>query len=75
MEIAGLHPEIDERLVDDVDTANGLGFIGSPTILVDGVDPFANAQAVPSLSCRLYPTDLGLQGAPTVESIVEALRR
>ena len=66
---------IDERLVEDAVTAEALGFMGSPMILIDGVDPFANAQAIPSMSCRLYPTDLGLQGAPTVESIVEALRR
>lgn len=30
------------------------GMTGSPTVLIDGSDPFAVPGAVPSLSCRLY---------------------
>ena len=31
-----------------------LGMTGSPTILLDGADPFAAAGAVPGLSCRIH---------------------
>ena len=46
------------------------------TILVDGVDPFADTDpAVPSMACRLYRTDEGVQGAPGVEALVRVLQR
>src|SRR5258707_5075223 len=42
-----------------------LGMTGSPTILLDGVDPFAAAGAVPSVSCRIYRGPDGTaHGAP-----------
>lgn len=53
--------------------AEQVGFNGSPTILVDGVDPFAGSAAAPSFACRLYPTEAGPQGAPSLEQILEAL--
>ena len=47
---------------------------GSPTVLVDGADVFGVGSGCGE-SCRLYPADSGLEGAPSVESIVAALRR
>ena len=47
---------------------------GSPTVLVDGVDPFGDDAGAVGLSCRLYRTDAGLVGAPTVDQLVSALR-
>lgn len=52
-----------------------LGMRGSPTILIDGWDPFADAADPAALSCRLYRSDAGLNGAPTVEQLVHALTR
>jgi len=46
-----------------------LGFRGSPTILVDGVDPFAGPDDPTGLSCRIYRTDTGLAPVPTVQQI------
>lgn len=46
-----------------------LGFSGSPTILVDGQDPFADQDAPIGLACRLYATEEGLQGAPTIAQL------
>ncbi|MCX4965819.1 hypothetical protein OHA98_13415 [Streptomyces sp. NBC_00654] len=40
--------------VHDEAQAAERGMNGSPTVLLDGVDPFAPAGAVPSVSCRLY---------------------
>ena len=49
-------------------------FRGSPTVLVDGVDPFSASSDPIGLSCRVFRTPDGLQGAPTVAQLVEALR-
>lgn len=60
--------------VGSIDAAVGAGMTGSPTILIDGTDPFAQAHADPSVSCRLYRTEQGLDGAPSVEQLTEAVR-
>jgi hypothetical protein len=50
------------------------GFRGSPTILVDGTDPFPVADGT-TVACRLYATERGLEGAPSVRQLEEVLRR
>src|ERR1700724_4581522 len=51
-----------------------LGMTGSPTILLDGVDPFAAAGTVPSVSCRIYRgPDGAADGAPSVQDLTAAL--
>jgi hypothetical protein len=65
---------VHERLVDEHDDLERLGFRGSPTILVDGRDPFPGARGT-GLFCRVYRTPDGGQGAPTVDQLVEVLRR
>lgn len=66
--------EIVHRVIGDADQATAAGMTGSPTLLIDGRDPFESGQA-PSLSCRLYPTDTGgLDGAPSVAALRAALR-
>jgi hypothetical protein len=73
---AGVGVRVEERLVGGLSDAAELGFTGSPTILVDGVDPFADTDpAVPSMACRLYRTDEGVQGAPGVDALVRVLQR
>jgi hypothetical protein len=49
------------------------GFVGSPTILVDGVDPFAVAGQGPAFACRVYATPAGLSGVPPLCDVVSAL--
>lgn len=60
-------------LVETPEDAERLGFLGSPTILVDGRDPFATGDEQPALACRLFSTPDGRAGAPTVEQLVEVL--
>ncbi|MBR7839276.1 thioredoxin family protein [Actinospica durhamensis] len=56
--------------VDDQEQAVELGMSGSPTILLDGVDPFATDATAPSLSCRLYREDDGaVSGAPSLAAL------
>ena len=74
LERLGLDVVPTERLVRSDAEAATTGFRGSPTILVDGTDPFP-AERTAGLSCRLYPTNVGLQGAPTVEQLLGVLGR
>lgn len=53
--------------------AEELGFVGSPTIRVDGVDPFASGGEQVGLACRVYTTPDGLAGSPTTAQLVEVL--
>ena len=55
--------------------ADRVGFRGSPTILIDGVDPFADPDTPTSLSCRVYNTPEGLRGSPSEEMLRHALTR
>ncbi len=62
-------------VIADQEEAECHGMHGSPTILVDGTDPFAGPGQAPSMSCRLYRDgDSRPQGAPTVSQIREAAR-
>ena len=65
--------EIERVLVSTPELAQEWSFHGSPSVLVDGVDPFAEPGAGVGLSCRLYATPSGPDGAPTVSQPVEAL--
>jgi len=49
-------------------------FPGSPTILVDNRDLFPNATPG-GPTCRRYPTNHGIDGAPSRNAIVSALRQ
>ena len=70
---AGLQVSVSLRAVETIQDAHRLGFAGSPTIWLDGTDPFAQPDDVPALACRVYPTEAGLAGSPTVAQLVDAL--
>ena len=67
--------EVERVVVDTLEKAESYRFLGSPSILVDGADPFAEPGASVALSCRLYRTPQGPAGSPTVEQLVAALVR
>jgi len=64
---------IEHTLVTTQEQAEHVSFRGSPTILVDGVDPFAQGDEPIGLSCRIYRTPDGYAGSPTSEQIAAAL--
>jgi len=65
---------VTHRLVDTPEEADRVGFRGSPTVLVNGVDPFATeVDPIGGLSCRVYPTPDGPIGSPTLEQLRRAL--
>ncbi len=51
-----------------------LGFHGSPTVLIDGRDAFPGCEEPAGLACRLYETETGTQGAPSLAQIKRALQ-
>lgn len=65
--------EVERVLVRTQAEPEAWGFNGSPSVLVDGRDPFAEPGAAAGLSCRLYRTPAGTAGSPTVEQLVEAI--
>ncbi|MFE7234929.1 DsbA family protein [Streptomyces sp. NPDC002405] len=72
---AGLSGEtFTTRVITDQADAERSGFTGSPTILIDGRDPFAEPGSSPSVACRIYRTPRGLAGAPGVDQLRQALR-
>ena len=77
VETASSHARVPVRVstlvVTSDEEADRLGFTGSPTILLNGSDPFAQPGATPALACRLYATPEGMAGSPTVDQLVMAL--
>lgn len=65
---------INLELLADPDDAERLGFAGSPTILLDGEDPFAEEDAPVGFSCRIFRTEVGLEGSPSVRQLRQELR-
>ena len=64
------------REVADQHEAEQAGMYGSPTLLINGVDPFATPGLAPGLSCRLYRDGAGRPaGMPTVEALRRALEQ
>lgn len=70
---AGRGLEVDYRLVTTPQEAEATGFRGSPTILINGRDPFASADEPVGLSCRMYETPEGRAGCPTVSQLEAVL--
>jgi hypothetical protein len=65
---------VTRREIADERAAVQAGLHGSPTLLINGTDPFASAGQDPSLSCRLYRDEEGRTGpAPSVEALRRAI--
>ena len=69
----GVTLDLTEQRVETVEDAERLDFVGSPTILLDGVDPFRLPKARPALACRLYATPAGPSPSPSVAQLVAAI--
>ena len=61
------------RVVGSQAVADRPGCTGSPTLLVNGNDPFAEPGQAPALACRVYPTAAGLRGLPDADAVRAAL--
>lgn len=68
---AGLTAAVCELEVITPEEARRVGMRGSPTILVEGRDPFDGVEG--SFACRLYRDGDAVGGSPTVAALVEVL--
>ena len=66
--------EVTYRLLTHSVEAAAVPFAGSPTILLDGVDAFPTGGRISDLACRVYRTDSGYAGVPSVAQLVEAIQ-
>jgi Alkylmercury lyase len=65
---------VSHEVVSDEGEAARRGMHGSPTLLIDGVDPFAEPAQTPSMSCRLYRDENGQpSGAPSLGQLRQAI--
>lgn len=66
VEQADVDAEVELLRVDSLDAAVAEGFLGSPSVRVDGrdIEPGAGERTDYGLKCRLYPTPEGLKGTP-----------
>lgn len=70
----GVVTPVRTTVIQSDEQAQKRGFIGSPTFLINGQDPFDEPGAVAAVACRMYRTDTGLAGAPVRDHLREALR-
>ncbi len=75
--LAELHvsASVSVTVIESEEQAQARGFTGSPTFLIDGQDPFAEAGAPVGLACRMYRTPSGLSGVPELAELRKELRR
>ncbi len=66
---------LEYQLIDTLEKADRVGFLGSPTILVDGRDPFVTGTEQVGMTCRVFRTEHGVQGAPTESQLSGVLAR
>jgi predicted DsbA family dithiol-disulfide isomerase len=64
------------QVISDENEAARWGMRGSPTLLIDGSDPFAGPEDPPGMSCRLYRDEDGqLSGAPSAGQLRQAIEQ
>lgn len=73
LELVGSSAGVERVLVETPEAAEALGFRGSPSILIDGHDPFAEPGAPVGLACRLYRTPAGIGGSPSLSQLLDVL--
>ncbi|HVE27496.1 MAG TPA: DsbA family protein [Sporichthya sp.] len=71
--LAGRPARLELHEIHDQAEAERLGMSGSPTVLVNGADPFGASSEGASVSCRLYRRPDGVGGAPTVSDLQAAI--
>lgn len=69
-ELGLLHTSVLTTVIETMTEATRRNFTGSPTIVINGVDPWAQPEGEPGLACRVHPSPAGL---PTPQSLAQAL--
>ncbi|NES17349.1 hypothetical protein G3554_27565 [Micromonospora sp. PPF5-17] len=64
------------RVVTSQTEAEQLRFLGSPSVLIDGRDPFAEPHHRPAMAYRLYRDDAtGVSGVPPLRRLRQVLKQ
>lgn len=66
---------VEHEVIQSPEEATRVGFHGSPTILVDGRDPYATGNEPVGMMCRVYNTEEGREGAPSESQLRTVLAR
>jgi len=69
----GIEVEVSLTIVDTPEEAERLSFKGSPTVVIDGTDPWDDPGAPVGLSCRVYRTADGYAGTPSEDQLRDAI--
>jgi hypothetical protein len=72
--LCGISQAIEHCLVETPEGADEYCFAGSPSILLNGSDPFPAPTSEFGLTCRVYSTPVGSAGAPTVEQLIAVIK-
>lgn len=64
--------DVELTVVATEEDAQRRGFVGSPTILLNGIDPFEVPGQHAAVSCRIYP---GVGGLPDLRALRQVLKR
>lgn len=62
-------------VIDTLNQAEERGFVGSPTVLINGRDPFLAPGVQPAVACRRYSGGSGAVGVPPLRELRKALKR
>lgn len=71
----GMPADIEYQYIDSLETAMATGFRGSPTVLIEGVDPFGDDDPPVGLACRVYRTENGHSGSPSLNQLRDAINQ
>ena len=72
LDLVGDSSPVERCPVETQEEAERLRFSGSPTILINGRDPFPTGSEAYGLTCRVYPTPEGLGGSPSLRQCIDA---
>lgn len=70
----GLEADIDLIRVEDEESASKERFLGSPSFRVNGRDFWPEEREAYHLSCRVYLTEEGVRGFPSVPMLRDKIR-
>ena len=73
LELAGEPSTVERCPVETAEDAERLQFHGSPSILLNGRDPFPWEHGIHGLSCRMYLTPQGPAGSPAIGQLFIAI--
>ena len=64
---------VEYQRIETPEEATEYGFRGSPTVLVNGVDPFFDPDADVGLACRVYRSPDGISGTPPAQRLTKVI--